>query len=189
MWRPGGGGFSLPESLGKCRQRRERNVTGVTEGAPAASRRQAEGYISALTHRILLTARGRVLPLPGSTPRRNLSPELLLNSGHYSSPTPSQGAPRLTARASDYASHAKGRTSSLPGVLRTRPGCASPAWAPLPACPPETPRALLSGGRGLPSRRNRARPVLRSPVCFWGKTYLLGDSPVRQCAHFLKCSP
>lgn len=172
--------FPLPDSLGKRRQRhrRDRKEHWLLPGAELRARLSANAPSRSHSSRTgSATSR--------KYPRRFLSPELLLSSGHYSSPTPSQGAP------SDYASHAQGRTSSLPGVLRTPPGRRSPTGAPLPACPPETPRALLSGGRGLPSRRNRAGPVLRSAVSFWGKTYLLKrfSCDQRQCAQFLRFSP
>lgn len=172
-WRPKGS-FFLPESLRKRRQRREQERR--RRDGRSASRFRAPSWGLRL---------GADVPTPSHSSRmgsatsrmwslRFPSAELLLSSGHYSSRVPL----------------AKGRTGSLSGVLRTQPGRAAPAGAPLPACPPERPRPLLSGSRGLPSRRNRG-PALRSPVCFWGKTSLLKrlSCDQRQCAHFLKCSP
>ena len=136
---------------------------GLGLGAEAPSPRQSSRTGSATS---------RMYPL------RFLSAELLWVAGITPPRLPGkglQGAQRvpLTTLAT-----LRGGRAACPGVLRSQPGHESPAGAPLPACPLERPRPLLSRGRGLPSRRNQAGTVLRSPVCFWGKTSLLRDSPV-----------
>ena len=118
-------------------------------------------------------------------------PLRFLSSGHYSSPTPWQGAPGRAARSSDYACHAKGRTSSLSGSAEV------PTWT-----------RVSSGGSStrLPSGETQASPQQGSGSalktepggdCAQEPCLLLGKNlptqrlscDQRQCAHFLKCSP